>query len=462
MLIIHPTSFAKFFTAEGHTGAEFPRHLKNSEDRLNKKLIAAAVAGALAAPGVALAQSSVTISGQLKVAVQNIHITNVNAARTGNTSENRFVDDGPSRITFSMREDLGGGLAAVGQIELRHTVDGNTSFDATGVGSSAGNMFVGLQSNSWGLLRLGSVDRHYTLSGDTFAATAPGFTGSVHVGSASIGGVSTTIAAGGTRTRNSIGWDSPNWSGFTLSTGWSFRQVSGQEGDLVNVPTTTLALAGAAAGTKPRKGNAWWLTGRYDASNWFIGLSYMNDKTEAGASNNASSSFTAVTCTTATPPVCTTTSTTTYVGMRDHRQWRFAARYNFPGGVGLGFTYDRSRASAASTIGGGDVYNRTAWAVPLDYTTGPHSFGVLYSRAGDDKVQAENQKSRSWSLRYVYALSKRTSMGIGYLRLNNADSAAYAVSGDNTTTANAYSSSNAALRAGEKARVIGANMRHAF
>jgi predicted porin len=431
------------------------------EDNLKKKLIAVAVASALAAPGVALAQSSVTISGFLKVAVQHIRISNASAARTGNTSENRFVDDGPSRITFSMREDLGGGLAAVGQIELRHTVDGNTSYDATGVGSSAGNMFVGLQSNSWGLLRLGSVDRHYTMSADSIAAYTPVFAGSPHIGSNIVGGVMTTTVGGGTRTRNSIGWDSPRWGGFTMSTGWSFRQVSGQEGDLVNVPTTAAGLGGAAAGSKPRKGNAWWLTGRYDASNWFVGASYLNDKTEAGPSNNLSSSFDAVTCTTATPPVCTATSTSSYATMRDLREWRFAARYNF-GGFGIGITYDRTKVNNASTRGGAPLSRRTAWAVPLDYRTGPHTFGILYSRANRDSVVGAGSGSRSWSLRYVYALSKRTTVGAGYTRLRNDAAANYNIPGDNTTTANAYSSANAALFAGEDASVLGFNMRHAF
>lgn len=427
---------------------------------MQKKLLAAAVAAAVAAPGAALAQSSVTISGFLKVAVQNINISNAAAGRTGHRNETRFVDDGPSRITFSMREDLGGGLAAVGQIELRHTVDGNTSFDATGVGSSAGNMFVGLQSNSWGLLRLGSVDRHYTLSADSAAGNAPTFTGSPHLNSTIGAAASATTIGGGTRTRNQIGWDSPRWGGFTMNLGWSTRQVSGQEGDLVNVPTTAAGLSGAAAGTRPRKGNAWWLGGRYDASNWFIGASYMNDKTEATMSNNFSSSFDAVTCTTATPPVCTTTSTTSYATMRDNKEWRFAGRYNFSNGIGLGLTIDRLRASTPTT--GAATNRRTSWAVPFDYTTGPHAFGVMYSRAKRDTVVGANSGSRQWSLRYVYSLSKRTTVGLGYTSLRNDAAANYAISGDNTTTANSYSSANAALAAGEDARVIGMNMRHAF
>ena len=42
---------------------------------MNKKLLVVAVAGALAAPGVALAQSSVTISGIFKASLENIRMS---------------------------------------------------------------------------------------------------------------------------------------------------------------------------------------------------------------------------------------------------------------------------------------------------------------------------------------------------------------------------------------------------
>lgn len=414
---------------------------------MQKKLLAAAVAAAVAAPGVALAQSSVTISGFLKVSVNQIRISQAAATRTGNKSETRFVDDGPSRITFSMREDLGGGLAAVGQLELRHTVDGNTSFDTSGVGSSAGNMFVGLQSSSWGLLRFGSVDRHYVLSGDTLAGNAPTFTGSMHVGSTTTAAVSSTTIGGGTRTRNQIGWDSPNWNGFTVNGGWSARQVSGQEADLTNV---------SVAGAQPfKRGNAWFAGVRYDASNWYAGLSYLNDRADPlGTANNISQQT-------------LVNGLNAGAATQAHsRQWRAAGRFNFGGGFGIGLTWDRVTINTTTMAAAGNTSartnNRTAWAVPFDYTTGPHSVGFLYSRANDDKSVAGDQKSTGWSLRYIYALSKRTTIGAGYAQVRNNAGAAYNISGDNTTSANAYSSANAALTGGEDARVFGMNVRHAF
>src|SRR5476651_1749826 len=91
---------------------------------MNKKLLAIAVAGALAAPGLAFAQAtSVTISGVLKVGVDNLNISNPGAARAGkNTSEMR-VTDNSSRILLNMVEDLGNGLAAIGQVDLRFSTD---------------------------------------------------------------------------------------------------------------------------------------------------------------------------------------------------------------------------------------------------------------------------------------------------------------------------------------------------
>jgi predicted porin len=111
---------------------------------MNKKLMAVAVASALAAPGVALAQaSSVTISGFFKASMDQVaysratSVSTTNFAgitpvvlnpvagttlqpigRAGNQSETRLSDNS-SRIIFGIREDLGNGLAAVAQLDQR-------------------------------------------------------------------------------------------------------------------------------------------------------------------------------------------------------------------------------------------------------------------------------------------------------------------------------------------------------
>ena len=57
---------------------------------MQKKLLAVAVAGALASP-LAMAQSAVTISGTFKVGIDNYRISNPGAAHAGtNSSETRL------------------------------------------------------------------------------------------------------------------------------------------------------------------------------------------------------------------------------------------------------------------------------------------------------------------------------------------------------------------------------------
>ena len=122
---------------------------------MKKKLLAVAVAGALAAPGLALAQSSVTISGIFKTSLENINIGSPTAARAAGAKnkENRLSDDS-SRIIFNVVEDLGGGLAAVGQIDMRFNSE-------TGAGmTTSGTTHVGLRSTSMGRVICGRQDVH--------------------------------------------------------------------------------------------------------------------------------------------------------------------------------------------------------------------------------------------------------------------------------------------------------------
>ena len=74
---------------------------------MNKKLMAVAVAGALAAP-VAMAQSNVTISGRMALGVDTYSATGATqAASSGLQSRNRVWDNG-SRVTIAGAEDANG------------------------------------------------------------------------------------------------------------------------------------------------------------------------------------------------------------------------------------------------------------------------------------------------------------------------------------------------------------------
>src|SRR5690349_10647315 len=125
---------------------------------MNKRLLAVAVAGALAAPAAAFAQSSVTISGLFKGGFEGSKLGNSGKA---NNSQSGVVDDS-SRLIFNVVEDLGGGLQAIGQYDLRLKLDDNQAPNVLGGSNLAqGNDHVGLRSKAWGRIFVGRQDLHY-------------------------------------------------------------------------------------------------------------------------------------------------------------------------------------------------------------------------------------------------------------------------------------------------------------
>ena len=70
---------------------------------MQKKLLAVAVAGVLAAPGVAFAQSSVTISGNFKVSLENIKLQQFNNSAPGT---GRTAGGAPYRRGFAAKPVL--------------------------------------------------------------------------------------------------------------------------------------------------------------------------------------------------------------------------------------------------------------------------------------------------------------------------------------------------------------------
>lgn len=122
---------------------------------MKQHLIALAVLGTLA--GTAAAQSSVTVYGKLDLGV----------GKAIGSTDKTLLDAAGSRLGFRGQEDLGGGLAAIFQIEHRFDPAAGTAY-AQGANASAQGRFwngrasVGLKSNL-GTVQMG---RLYTPSYD--------------------------------------------------------------------------------------------------------------------------------------------------------------------------------------------------------------------------------------------------------------------------------------------------------
>src|SRR6266540_3396126 len=111
---------------------------------MQKKLLAVAVAGALAVPGVAMAQA-VTISGALNLWMESAGASGATQTQTvaGGTpttfdvkSRSRIQDGNGSNIRFTAVEDLGGGMQAFGQVESAVFSNADTRNNAQGAGDA--------------------------------------------------------------------------------------------------------------------------------------------------------------------------------------------------------------------------------------------------------------------------------------------------------------------------------------
>jgi len=387
---------------------------------MKKKLLAAAVAGAFALPGAALAQSSVTISGFFKQSFEGYKLAN---SAKSNASVSGLSDDS-SRIIFNVVEDLGGGLRAIAQLDIRFKPD-DVQGAAAAVGGTipSGNTWVGLQSPQWGRLVVGRLDLHYGNTESTIEAKTSLRGSSVSLLAHARGETSTGVQpagaiaiAGATRTQNVIHYMTPNWGGFTLAAAYS-SNPTGADADM---------------GSGMRKGNAWQLHPMYTGPNWRIGYSWWRSKPDDTPRGG-------------TPPVFA----------NDQRGDRLHGHYRW-GTFQLGFAWDKSKVR--NHVTGAQLSDRTAWSIPASYTWGPHEVHAHYTRARDDKATpGVADGAKMFAIGYAYNLSKRTSVGVSYARINNDTGAAY-----NFFTAATLGLANAAIAGGEDPRLWAVTLRHAF
>jgi len=396
---------------------------------MNKKLLAVAVAGALAAPGVAMAQaSSVTIDGYFKVGLEYVNYATVPVNTRLNSSQAR-VTDGSSQIHFNVIEALGNDLSAVARLDIRFTPEN------AGAISAGGATWVGLQSKSWGRLTMGRHDLHYGKSPeDTY-----GKAGALQASAISLFDFINGVAiANATRTTNVVRYDMPTWNGLDLIVAWSANPVNStaaagnavSEGDMT-VANPTLSSS--------RRGDGWNLNPQYTNGPFQIGYSYWRAKPDSPAA----------------------------VGM-DQRGDSLYTYYKMGGfKIGLGWNKSRLDNSATSLL----TAQRTAWSLPLSYVTGPHNFVGHYTRANGMSNAAGtviNSGARMVAAAYIYDLSARTSVGLTYAKINNDAAAAY-----NFFTSAAFGSADAggtaaqaaaglAIQPGESPRMLQGTIRHNF
>jgi predicted porin len=397
---------------------------------MQKKLMAIAVAGALGAPAVALAQAStVQVYGQITYEYGWAK----QADAVGGSRPNVDYADTPggSAIGFRGEEKLGGGLSAWFQCESSADVRG---MDQTGLCTR--NSAVGFKGG-FGNIHFGRWDTPMkrALNVGTVGAEETGLLGMSFLPFGGSGGADATNSGDGPvrqrwkrREAGLAYYESPKFGGFQVLAAFSSGNAAADNNVLDN---------DIQQNQKPRVIS---LAGIYSAGPLGIGIAYERHN-EFGLY----------------APISTQSA--------DDRGWGASISYKF-GPVEVGATYLDTKYD---TLPGQGLKKKTAtvgveWAI-----AGPHSVEAQYAWADDSEgnstvgiagagtngalnASGSDTGGDAISLAYRYRFSKRTSIKLGYVLV------------DNDANATTYRVGNTAGPAapGEKSSAVAFHIRHRF
>jgi len=450
---------------------------------MHKKLMAAAVAGALMAPAAAAYAQTSTVNIYGRITYE------YGVADQGRNKPSSDYADSPggSAIGFRGEEKLGGNLSAWFQCESSADVRAmdQTGFctrnSAVGFKGGFGNVFFGrwdtpfkraMNQGSVGAEETGILGMSFLAFGgsgganathNAYGALPANFESGIPQLDAIIGGQ--TGASGETQQRQRFKrreagltyYESPNFGGFQVLA--AFSSGNGAfDNEVVD-------------GQQNQKPRVLSIGGTYVAGPLAIGAGYERHK-----------QFGPVTFLGFVGGVPTAIDNPT---SQDDTGWGISAAYTFAGKVKVGATYlDREW----EPINGFDLKKKT-WTIGVDWNiVGPHSVSAQYSDAGDSKgnCTAANQAAHAatlgfdagnanhnvrcsiggnggasasgdgtggyaFSLAYQYAFSKRTQVKFGYAKVNNdTNTASYRIGNTSALSGNGQSVDGWAMHIGHR------------
>lgn len=347
---------------------------------MHKKLMTAAVAGALMAPAMALAATSnVDIYGYFNAEYGFVSQPN-DAANVSRPNTDAF-NSGASRIGLRGQENLGGGMSAFFQCESQ--VNGAFVLGTTTSGWCNRNTAVGLKGG-FGSVFVGRWDSPIKrASGPVRILDEAGWSGAQHMLLQILDGDEVDFSD---RNPNSINYDSPNLGGFTFN-----AQV-------------TAANAQAGSTTPDMKGRRVGVGGSFKSGPLMVNAGYgKHDDNQATASGGAPGT--------------------------EETAWLIGATYTW-GNWEFGALYANVEADISTTT----TLERKAMNFAAEYDlAGPGKIRAGITLADDFEgsavaalgIPASNTGAKQWQVGYFHSFSKRTTGALQYVRIDNDSNGTY-------------------------------------
>lgn len=392
---------------------------------MKKKLIAVAVAGALAAPAVAVAQSStVQIYGVFNVEY-GVYVDNGDRPNGASRNKTDQFNSGASRIGFKGEEKLGGGLSAWFQCEtsIEFLAGPNTSNTLSGsvdpeseppAGSWCDrNSALGLKGG-WGNLYLGTWDSPAKqVTSATRMLNETGWFGAQRLLMTSTPGEPLGARNYSARNWNSVNYASPKFGGLTIN-----GQVTTR-----NPARNSLSTDSAA------EWRHWGLNGIYSSGPLVVGAGWTKIENQFGT-----------------------------VDGRDDQVFVAGVNYKF-GAFKLGGVWTRLDLERGTALAPDDI-ERDNYNVALEWDlSGPGMVRFGVTHAGKTEVTGACSSCGSatqYQVSYNHSFSKRTVGTIGYVVLDNGSGGHY------NLQAHATGPGATGIREGEKSSAVALGLAHSF
>lgn len=329
---------------------------------MQKKIVAMAVAAALATPALALADNgNVTIYGKLHVSLDQLNDKNVATPNDTRLAQNS------SRLGFKGTEDLGDGLKIEWQMEQ--------GVDATG--AAGGSLFSPSQRDTW----IGLAGSFGSIRAGRLAG-ANDWLGDAELFGDQAGAANNFLGQGGyrgdagadDRLSSAIKYISPKFNGFNLL--------------LTYAPSSSDASAVVTTARESATG---------------IRLAYADGPIKAGLTHWKFADAAA-----------TSPTATALGGAYDFGQWLVTGQV-------VQFKDEKN----SSTGAGNAAADHTNWSLGGKFKVGAGAVKAQYSKAGSMSTVADSSASQI-ALGYDYSFSKRTMLYVNYAQVSNGAGVDYA------------------------------------